>query len=36
MISMSADNEKNNAETNIKNEEEKESQSDSSEKMKKA
>ena len=36
MISMSAENDKNNAETNIKNEEEEESQSDSSEKMKKA
>ena len=37
MISMSAENDKNNAETNIKNEEEEEdSQSNSSEKMKKA
>ena len=36
MISMSAENDKNNVETSIKNEEEKESQSDSSEKMKKA
>ena len=37
MISMSAENDKNNAESNIKNEEEeKDSQSDSSEKMKKA
>ena len=36
MISTSAENDKNNAETNIKNEQEEEFQSDSSEKMKKA